>query len=108
MGASQLQSEFAAQAAEVEGIAGETFVFREREYRGVLNQQPLLVALTVPGMSESAEAMLAATVGQFGEQIPGTECAVNRETLRIRERDWKIVSYENDTLHLRFGLRLAV
>lgn len=110
MGASQLQNEFQAMAAEVESVAGETFTFRDREYRGVLNQQPLIVALTVPNSSESATAMLAVTCGQFPEgQLPGPECAQQRETIsNLRGTSWRIVSYESDTLHLRLGLVLAV
>jgi len=108
MGASELQNEFQEAAAEVESIAGETFVFRGTTYRGVLNQQPILLALTVPGMSESAEAMLAATVAQFGDSPPTELSASTREIITIREREWKIVSYESDTLHIRLGLRLSV
>jgi len=109
MGASQLQQEFQSAALEVEEVAGETFKFRGGSYRGVINQQPIIVALTTPGMSEMAEAMLAATAAQFtAPGLPGQDCADNREIIHIRDRDWKIVSYEHDTVHVRFGLRLAV
>lgn len=108
---SQLQQDFQQAAAEVEAYAGESFVFRGRTYRGVLNQQLILVALTVPGMADSAEAMLAATAAQFtaADSAPTAQSAIDREEITdLRERTWKIVSFEHDTVHFRLGLRLKV
>jgi hypothetical protein len=107
---STLQTELAAAAAEAESTLGETFTYKATAFTGVVGDAAgSALALALTGYQEQADAVLVARVAQFAAAniaAPAAADAAAREAITLRSRAWKLVSVENNGLHVTLGLKL--
>lgn len=107
---SPLLAELASAAAEAEALNAETFTFEGTDYLGVLSDAPVGLSLAVAGYGETASKMLQASLAQFDDATLTRFSAVPLEARLIvtaRGRTWKVVSVENDGIHVKFGINNA-
>lgn len=107
--ASPLITQLASAASEAEVLLADTFSFKGANYAGVLGPAPLEMALAQAGYAETAQAVLQASLAQFGASAPTNADAAARVSVNISGgREWKLVSVDNDGLHVKLGLKLVV
>ena len=105
---SALIAQLASAAAEAENLAGANFAWAGTNYSGVLGPAPISMAIAATGYADSADAMLQASLTQF-TTAPAAANALARDNITTDDgRVWKIISVENDSLHVKLGLKLAV
>jgi hypothetical protein len=105
---SALIAQLASAATEAETLAGANFAWAGSNYAGVLGPASIAMALAATGYADSADAMLQASLAQF-TIAPAAANALARDNITTDDgRTWKIVSVENDSLHVKLGLKLAV
>jgi hypothetical protein len=108
---STLQTELAAAAAEAQSLLGESFTYKGGTFAGVVGDgSGSALALALTGYHEQADAVLVATIAQFAAANIATpapaDCAA-REEITLRSRAWKLLSVENNGLHVSLGLKLS-